>query len=325
MKILVLAQLNSPHTIRWCDWLMEHNIDVFPISITDPEQIKRQIELYKPDILHAFFLPIWGYAAYKTGFHPLVVTAIGSDLLQYQNYQWDFIHNPLAAADAFVGLSRELTHLGVEYGADQLKARTIHLGVDTLLFKKGYSPLRNKWRKDPKTKIILSVRHMSELYNHDTIFRALWLISKERSDVEIMHVDPNGDPDYFQKMADLIDELGITNKVNSHEALPHYRMPQAYNAADVVIGIPKTDGLPVSMLEAMACEVPYIATDTETNRAFLPREWLVNPKSAGEVAKALMDALDKPYDMKELRQKVTDGYEQDIIMHKALEMYWSLL
>jgi glycosyltransferase involved in cell wall biosynthesis len=52
---------------------------------------------------------------------------------------------------------------------------------------------------------------------------------------------------------------------------PWERNVDAYRLATIAISIPTSDGTPVSVLEAMACEIPVIASDLPSLR-----EWIIN-------------------------------------------------
>jgi len=116
MRICFLAGPGSIHTRRWVSWFAQKGHDVhivFPESIFSPYSIKVDgtslhpfrtmpmvsskshlflqpldhwrvrhiIRRIKPDILHAHYLIDYGFRAACSGFHPLVLTAWGSDVL----------------------------------------------------------------------------------------------------------------------------------------------------------------------------------------------------------------------------------------------------
>lgn len=333
MRVLVVGQLSSPHLQRYCDWLYDNNIDVFPMGSADVDSIKYMIDLFKPDIVHAMFVPIWGTAVYQTGFHPYVLTALGSDLLRPEGFldmlKGEQLSDVVSHAHEIFALSNELRDKAIEFGADPARVHYLHLGIDPEIFREGYSPLWNRFHKNAGTKVILSCRHMHRLYNHETIVRALPAVVSELGDVSLVHIDPNGDPDYYGEIADLIDEVGMTDHVFSQKALPYTQMPWAFNACDVAIGIPSTDGLPLTMLEALSCRKPYIGTDTCENRNFLPKKWLIEDvHDPDEVAKKLIMALKHRYSEDELdagRSMVETNFNQDILMKRAVSIYRRLI
>ncbi len=65
-------------------------------------------------------------------------------------------------------------------------------------------------------------------------------------------------PEYRAKLDDRIAALGLQQNVTFVGKIAHERMPLFYSMADVSVGIPKSDGLPQTLLEAMACGVPNV-------------------------------------------------------------------
>jgi len=66
------------------------------------------------------------------------------------------------------------------------------------------------------------------------------------------------DATYKAEILALISSLQLQKHVIFVGDIRHEEMPQYYSLADVVVGIPPSDGLPQTLLETMACEVPHI-------------------------------------------------------------------
>ena len=109
MKICFFGDSESIHIIRWCrhfasagheihllsfkknkiDGINCHAIDAGEINVSggnwkvvlQSRKVKKQLREIKPDILHSFYATSYGMAGAQTGFHPYVVTALGSDIL----------------------------------------------------------------------------------------------------------------------------------------------------------------------------------------------------------------------------------------------------
>jgi glycosyltransferase involved in cell wall biosynthesis len=144
----------------------------------------------------------------------------------------------------------------------------ITLGVNVDLFHPGYSIAALEWRRrlgiSTDTTVLLSMRGWSPLYRHESILEAFAnalprlnseavlvfkILKRVRTDREI----------YENKMRDLVEKLGISQKVRWMEEVPFNLLPEVYSFADVIINYPSMDAFPVTFLEAAACECPVIS------------------------------------------------------------------
>src|SRR4030043_1273427 len=120
MRILLLSNLLSTHTIRWAKALTKtHDILIFGFSLPTPElkdeldginylsmgirdskpfrnyslkklsyfkaipRIRKIIKNYKPDLLHAHYATSYGLIGALSGFHPFIISVWGSDVYDF--------------------------------------------------------------------------------------------------------------------------------------------------------------------------------------------------------------------------------------------------
>lgn len=261
------------------------------------------VKRIKPDILHCHYVGNAGWWGALSGFHPLVLTAMGSDVL--------------AEAGAYEGVLRkimtrytirkaDLITAGAQYTLDALKPfaqketplRLIRRGVDFAVFHPYTSPpdLRNNLSIDNEFKIILSPRGLQPLYNIDTIVKAIPLVLKEIPHTIFVFIDSGAQDSlaYKRALVAQIKALGITESVKFIRKLEHQRMPDLYNLADVVISVPISDSQPSTIFEAMACGRPIVVGDLPCcNEVFGENETalLVPTKDHRALAKALISLL----------------------------------
>jgi len=79
--------------------------------------------------------------------------------------------------------------------------------------------------------------------------------------------------------------------------IAHDDMPDFYRLADVVVSVPESDSASVTMLEALACGRPLVATDLPAVREWLGEfegPELVPVDDPAATAAALRRALDQP-------------------------------
>ena len=221
----------------------------------------------QPDVLHAQSVADPGWFAALSGFHPLVLTAWGSDvLLGLQRgprlHRW-LTRNALRHADLLTADARSVLDAARPHLRPGAQVELIRFGVDTRAFSPGVD---TTWRARLALgagPVLLSIRQCHPLYNIDIIIRAFTRVREAipngRLVVKLVSQDAN-DP-YLAAMRALADQLALGDAVVYVPQVAYAEIPDLYRAADVVLSVPSSDGLPVSVLEAMACGTPVIASD----------------------------------------------------------------
>ena len=74
-------------------------------------------------------------------------------------------------------------------------------------------------------------------------------------------VSQDSDDPYLAEMRALAGQLALGDAVVYVPQVTYAEIPDLYRAADLVLSVPSSDALPVSVLEAMACGAPVIASD----------------------------------------------------------------
>ena len=103
--------------------------------------------------------------------------------------------------------------------------------------------------------VLVSVARLSVLKDHMTLLQAAVIARKTVPDLEVWLV---GDGQQREALRDFAREAGIEESV--HFAGERKDVGAFLSRADVFVLSSKTEGLPISLLEAMACGLPAIAT-----------------------------------------------------------------
>ena len=237
---------------------------------------RRAVAELKPDIVHAHYVTSYGYLAARSGRHPLVMTAWGSDLLVTPKS--NVVLRLLTAwilgqADLVTGDSPDLLAAAHEL-RNGLSTELIHWGVDLARF----SP--RAWEEKPGCDAV-SLRSWEPNYRIDVILQALAHVRKKRSDVRL-HLLGGGSLEGALRAQ--VSELGLQDAVRFHGKLDDAGMAAVLDRCRFSISVPESDATSVSVLESMACGLAVIASDLPANRDWLPAGALVPAGDAGALA-----------------------------------------
>lgn len=257
-------------------------------------QLRRVLDQARADVLHAHFVRRFGWQAAISGFHPLVVSPWGSDLLKVQRHQlrtrwWN--RYALRAADLVTVSSEGMRAAAIRAGARPERIELVHHGVDTSRFSPGPRPGGGRPR-------ILSVRALAPLYRHDTVIDAVALLADTGLRAELVLTRLGSNPSLEASLRERAAGRGIADLVTWIDAVPHEQLPDLYRSGDVLVSIPETDSFPVTLLEAMACGLPAVVSDVPAVGPVygtldpLARELVVPVGDAAATARALRRAME---------------------------------
>ncbi len=238
--------------------------------------IRKVLKDVKPDVLHAIFAYQRGWSAAYTGYEPLVVSLLGSDIyLPQRNYRhafqlWrDHLLNVLTLklSDMITAVSDDLYRLANRMTLGIIPVELIPIGTDPRLFQPGLdtTPLRERLRIPEDAFVVLSPRQMTPHYNQETILQSIPRVLEEVPNAVFIMKDTFRNSqereEYVASLKQLAETLGVAHAVRWVEEVPMEALPLYYNLSNVVVSVPSTDGMPVTLFEAMACQKPVIVGD----------------------------------------------------------------
>lgn len=311
MRICYIGDGDSIHNQFMIDWFTDAGHDILFLTDT-PEQIsnceiiqvaprhgykymrhlyatknvRKAIKSWKPDIVHAHNLTGYGYWGALCGFHPLVMTAWGTDVNVYPDMnplfrfliRYSLLKADLITADA-VALCESIQKL---IDSDR-EVRLHQWGVDLRQFDCPVSPaIKNKARENADF-VFISNRRLRELYNIDKIIKAFAQAFPQMPGTKLIIVGDDIQSDELKAMA---KELKISNHIWFTGWTEHQEMLDALRSSDVYLSVPNTDSTALSLLEAMAAGLPVITGDLEANH-----EWIEHQKNGLLVEPGNVEAL----------------------------------
>lgn len=303
MKIAFLAAANSIHGIRWVKYFAEIGHEILWISLAPPSdeakelikkvrfyeakpsplsdingpfairhlpfavrQINKILKSIEPHLLHVHSAGTYGLVAALTGFHPLVLTPWGSDILLTSPFKKPLVRYVVRSADFYTCDGNNTFQKLVELGAPKEKISLIRFGTDTEKFK----PAQYKGVEHPQGKLkIISLRSLEPIYDIETLIRAAATVAKETSGVEFLIAGDGNQREHLEKLADSL-KLRVSQTLKFVGKIKADELPKYLQEADIYVSTSLSDsGLSASTAEAMASGLPVIVTDSGDNK-----EWV---------------------------------------------------
>jgi glycosyltransferase involved in cell wall biosynthesis len=161
-------------------------------------------------------------------------------------------------------------------GAPPERTETIQFGVDLAQFSHGPDPAALRARLGLEGKrVVFSPRAITPLYRQGVVVEAL---AQLPPDVVVLMSRSAAQPDELEAIESKARTLGLSDRLVMVPEIAHSDMADFYRLADVVASVPASDSTSVSVLEALACGRPIVASDLPSIR-----EWLWDLDSAALV------------------------------------------
>lgn len=290
MKVLLLSDTYSEHTEKWAlglansgikvglfsfnkasyDWYVHENITVFfePDNKINAEStltkiayikyvaiLKKIIKHFNPDILHAHYATSYGFVGALSGFQPFVISSWGSDVMKFPNknfvaksiLKFNFKKADLLCATSFT--IEEYIHQVIDKPVS-----VIPFGINIEEFK----PKKVKSLFNENDIVLGSIKPLESLYNIDVLIKAYAKLLPKSDNLKLLII---GEGTEEKNLKELCKELGIFEKVIFTGRVPFKEISNYYNMLNVLVNISEYESFGVSVVEAMACEIPVIVSN----------------------------------------------------------------
>lgn len=252
------------------------------------------------DVVHAHWLVPQGLVAALVGWLPgrrvpYLVTSHGADLYALQS-RWmqalkRFVLRRAAAATVVSSAMRDAV---ARLGGDAQKVSVLSMGVDV---SERFIPDSSQRRSRDE---ILFVGRLVDKKGLNHLLRALPEILKRRP---ATHVTIAGFGPEEPRLRELANALGVRAAVNFLGALPQSDLPGLYRRAAVFVapfvqtGVGDQEGLPVALMEAIACGCPVLAGNVAGLHDMLGEhaaEVLFEPRDEASLAELILATMSDP-------------------------------
>ncbi|KAF5436482.1 Glycosyltransferase involved in cell wall bisynthesis [Candidatus Methanophagaceae archaeon] len=198
------------------------------------------------------------------------------------------------------------------------KMRVIPNGVDTELFQPD-----NGISIKHQTPTILWVGRFVPGKSVEYIIQAAKILVNEIPDLKILLI---GDGPSKDKILSLVEKFNLNKNVIIKEYVANEKMPEMYQKSDVFVLPSLNEGVPKTLLEAMACGKPVVISDFPHLKELVKDAGLMFPKGdvhalADNIKRLIMDKkLAKEFGSTG-RMKIVEDHSWENTVRKTIEMY----
>lgn len=208
----------------------------------------------------------------------------------------------LKFADKVVAVSDDIKAGMVKRGFRPGQVNVIHNGIDTDLFADRVlkKDLRRELGINNDDIVVSIVGRLAKEKGIEIFLDAAKIVLNSKKDVRFLIVGDgplNGDLKSRAQELDLGDRVIFTGNRED--------MPQIYSITDILVNSSYIEGLPMTILEAMAAKVPIIATKVGAVPKVILNEHngiLLEPGNAESLAKEICDLIERPDKRKSLAE-----------------------
>ena len=189
-----------------------------------------------------------GWMLNKLSGVPFSVTLHGSDILVSP---YESLGDVLKSSAMIVCVSRQIQDIVINrYGVSADKTVVIRCGIDPQQFQQ-----KAAFEGDLN---ILTVARLHPVKGLGDLVEACRLLKEQGV---VFHCTIAGEGDERQKLEELIDQYGLAASVDLPGSVANHELPGILTRHNIFVLPSHSEGVPVSLMEAMAVGLPVVATD----------------------------------------------------------------
>lgn len=277
------------HDERWTQALVDLGFTVAAISLTrdgvDISAINARLAQGTGPVLAGPLDSVT--AGIRTG-RPVIGLSWGFDLVGMRARGDDITW--LATVSGLIVDSPETRAIARGAGLSDERIRTIPWGIDLDTcegVEADFTPERLGLRGNPR--IIVTLRAHEPRYRNIDVITAFENLKFD--DCALVLANTGSLTEELKQRA---QTSKVAERIRFVGSLPEHDIPSLLRSADVYVTASEVDGTSVTLLQAMACGVPVVASDTPGNRAWvIPGEsgWLFRTADSEDLSATLRDVL----------------------------------
>jgi len=324
------GQYPTPEGVTAIEWSgVEGGLQSWNLTFALKE-LEKAIQKVQPDLVHAGPLQDLAFLAAKTGFSNLLAMSWGFDLMKdvwVDKLTEHRVRFTLQRSQRLITDANCSAQKAVELGFIREKICIFPWGVDLQHFSS--ANIRQpglSWREKmgwQEKLVLLCLRNWEPNYGVDLLLSAFEKAAVQNPDLRLVIL---GDGSLHDQFMEKLEGEAVRDKVFIGGRVPNEDLIQYYGAADVYVTPSHVDGSSVSLMEALACGLPTIASDIPANLEWVYhndngwifpdndidalRETILNCHPTEEMAEHARTTAERKADWQKNRQVLLDCYQQ---------------
>lgn len=301
-------------------------------TLYDAYLIRRIILKEKIDVIHILYSEpnaLWCLLKFIFSI-PMIITTRGTDVLKTipESFEKKDILNRVVAwayklafkqADWVSTTSETQVKSIVHFSGRRSRMSIIRTGVDIKRLQEDTSlhfPLRDS------SPFLLFPRQIKPLYNHEFSLAALDLLpARIKEKYKVVFVGKNAGDMLYQERLEKIMNQQKEMKIEFIEEQDFGAICELYKRAALVIMTPRSDGSPVSAMEALICGSKLILGPLEYDSEVFSKATRLKRWDISELAATITDALDGLIERPVLSEGEKNMMDLSSNMRKMIEIY----
>ena len=227
-------------------------------------KMARLIRSERVSLVHTFFSTsdLWGGMIAKLSGCPVLISS-RRDMGVFRSVKHEVAYRVLAGMfDQVQAVSDHVRSFSISKdGLAPNRVVTLHTGVDLAEIEgaNGIGRDNPTLGLQDASHVVITVGNIRPIKGTDVLVRTAARVCKRFPKAVFLVVGGVQDQSYFRSVQELTSSYGLTNNVRFLGL--RYDVPSILKIGDVFCQTSRSEGLPNSLLEAMACKLPCVATD----------------------------------------------------------------
>jgi len=223
---------------------------------------------------------------------------------------------------AITGVNEETSQfIREKIGINSNKIYTIENGID--LDRYGLSaPNRQSYGLAQKDVVVGIVARLVPVKDHDTLLRAFRIVADSIPMAKLIIIGDGSERNNLERLVERLDLEGLVRFLGNRNDIP-----ELLSCLDVAVLSSTEEGLPLSILEAMACGKPVVATNVGGIPAVIQHGKngvLVSTRDISGMANALLDVLSDKNRAEKMGMNGRKLIEKRYDLNYSLKKYFAL-
>jgi glycosyltransferase involved in cell wall biosynthesis len=323
-RTLPREEQRDGYTIRrQSEWASPFENSITPELVSTMNRLKDDYDVVHAHS-HLYFATNITAALLRLDTTPFVVTNHGVFSQTAPDWFQKYVFLPTVARFTYNSADRVICYTDTDrtrlqkYGV-RSDIAVIHNGINCSQFK----PIET----DPSMNQILFVGRLKKDKGVLNLFNAFLAIADDFPSATLKIV---GDGPLYETLVEKRARHELTNRVVLTGALPNEQLPHVYNESAVFVLPSQNEGLPRTVLEAMACETPVVTSDLPQLQTLVDVAGYTVPsqsttKLRAAIAKLLQSTELRDQMGKTGRERVVSAYSWKDTVRQTVNEYYKML